>query len=86
MIADTLVIAACAFGAAAFCFASGLVVGSTAKKSGTATFPVTHASFDLELSDDDRLRFLAEAAQAVRDGRLRQPKNLGDDAASDQKE
>lgn len=84
MILEAVVIGGCAFGAAAFCFLAGLAVGVTTNKPGAATFPPTHVSFDPDLSNEKRLSFLDEAAQAVRAGKLRQPKKLGDDTASDE--
>ena len=83
MIAGVFIIASCSFGSALF----GLFVGLVAAKSGrsgAATFPPTHVSFEPLLSDKDRLRFLSDAAQAIRDGRLSQPDQPQDYCTSNQ--
>ncbi|AIR90207.1 hypothetical protein [Pseudomonas cremoricolorata] len=82
MIVDGLLVGLGAFGAAAFCFSAGLVVGGL-RSSGAAVFPATHVSFDLELSDDARLEFLGAATEAVRSGQLRKTNQLGDYTAGD---
>lgn len=71
-------------GAAIAGLAIGYLIGSrrAARPGASATvYPVSHVSFEVALSDADRLRLLEEAAQAVRDGRLRKAENLGDDAS-----
>lgn len=82
MIVDGLLVGLGAFGAAAFSFSAGLVVGGT-RNAGAAVFPTTHVTFSPELSDDARLEFLDLAKEAVRRGQLRKPNQLGDYAAGD---
>lgn len=84
MIADAALTAFLGFGAAAFCFSAGLVIGCT-RKGGAATFPATHVSFEFDLSTEDRLMFLDSARMAVLEGRLCNPQQLGDEAARDER-
>lgn len=71
MVADCLLVACGAFGFSAFCFLAGYIAGGS-KREGPATFPLSHVSFDPDLSDEDRLVFLDRAADAVRSRRLSQ--------------
>mgnify|MGYP001557115230 CR=1 FL=1 len=75
MVADSFLIACGAFGFSAFCFAVGFVAGGS-KREGSATFPMTHVSFDPSASDVERLKVLDEARGAVLDGRLGQANQL----------
>lgn len=70
MISNVVILASCSFGAALFGLAAGLIASSS-RQIGSATFPQTHVSFAPAMSDEERLRFLDEAAQAVRAGKLR---------------
>lgn len=81
MFVDGLMVGASAFGAAAFCFAAGFVVGGS-RSQGAAVFPTTHVSFGVELSDEARLQFLESAKEAVRLGQLGKADQLGDYPAS----
>lgn len=49
-------------------------------------WPLCQVSFDPDATDQDLLKFLAEASHAVRTGRLRQAKKLADNTTSDQEE
>ena len=82
MIADGLLVACGAFGFSAFCFVAGYIAGCSRLK-GSATFPLSHVSFDPELPDEARLRFLARAADAVRSGALSQAQQLKDESSGD---
>ncbi|MQA53709.1 hypothetical protein [Pseudomonas piscis] len=84
MVAGSLLAACGAFGFSAFCFVAGYVAGGS-KREESATFPLTHVSFEGGLSDEDRLMFLASAVKAIEDGSLRQSKQFADDAACDQR-
>lgn len=84
MISSAVAIACCVFGIAAFGFIAGMLVAS-AKTAGTATFPVTHVSFDQDMPDLERLVFLEKVADLVRRGDLRQANKLGDNTASGKK-
>lgn len=81
MLTDALIFASCSFGSAVFGLLVGLAAAGSTRR-GAATFPPTHVSFEPELSDDARLHFLDVAAQAVRDGRLRQTDKLQNDGAT----
>ncbi len=77
MVLDLVMVGATAFGAAAFCFAAGFVVGGL-RSGGAAVFPATHVSFSADLPDEARLDFLESAKDAVRLGRLGKANQLGD--------
>ena len=81
MLADAFILASCSFGSAVFGLVVGLVAAGSTRR-GAATFPPTHVSFEPELSDEECLHFLDLAAQAVRDGRLRQADKLQNDGAT----
>lgn len=81
MILDGIVVALCSFGAAAFCFAAGFVVGGS-RDSGASVFPATHVSFSADLTQAARLEFLEAAKEAVTRGQLGKPDQLGDHAPS----
>lgn len=70
MISGALIVASCTFGAALFGLFAGLALAEF-RQNGSHTFPPTHVSFDPDLSNSDRLRFLDEAAQVIRAGKLR---------------
>ncbi|MCD9572189.1 MULTISPECIES: hypothetical protein [Pseudomonas] len=84
MVADSLLVACGAFGFSAFCFVSGYIAGGS-KREESATFPLTHVSFEGHLSDEDRLMFLASAVKAIEEGSLRKSKQFADDATCDQR-
>ncbi len=70
MLTDALIFASCSFGSAVFGLLVGLAAAGSTRRGG-ATFPPTHVSFEPLMSDEDRLRFLEEAQQAILTGRLR---------------
>ncbi|WP_367239094.1 hypothetical protein AB1H94_17680 [Pseudomonas fulva] len=82
MIIDGVLVGLGAFGAAAFSFACGFVVGGSRSPS-SVVFPAMHVSFDPDSSDEDRLKFLDAARDAIRLGQLRKANQLGDDPTSD---
>lgn len=83
MVADSLLVACGAFGFSAFCFVAGYIAGCS-RREGSATFPLSHVSFDPSACDADRLKLLDGARTAVLDGRLGQAKSLKDCSATNQ--
>ncbi|MDM9595336.1 hypothetical protein QU617_18780 [Pseudomonas guariconensis] len=69
---EAILTAALGFGAAAFCFSAGLVIGAT-RNSGANTFPATHVSFEAGLTTEQRLSFLASVAESVKAGQVGEP-------------
>lgn len=85
MITDVLLIGSGAFGVGVFGFVVGMVAGQSGH-GGAVTLPLTHVNFDRSSSDEERLRFLDLAAQAVSGGQLRKSKQFGYESASNEGE
>ncbi|MPQ83784.1 hypothetical protein F0170_07190 [Pseudomonas sp. MAFF 730085] len=85
MISTAILVASCAFGAGAFGFLVGLIASSE-KSSRPEVIPLTHVSFDPDMSALEKLRFLDLAAQLVRANASGKPYKLGDDSTSNDKE
>lgn len=81
-----LVLAACMTVATWLGYQAGKEAAVKAAPCPIPCWPLPHVVFDPESSDEDRLGFLELAAQAIRDGRLRQTEKLGNDAAGDKSE
>ena len=83
--ANYLVFALCMFGA--WLIGYGCACSwelKPAKRSPIPSWPLPQVLFDPISTDEERLKFLEMATQAVRDGRLRQADELQDQRASNQ--
>lgn len=82
MIADAFFVT-CSFGSAMFDFFMDLVAAKSGR-SGAATFSQPHACVEPFKSNKDRLRFLDEATQVIRGGRLSQAYQPQNDSPANQ--